>query len=623
MSIEIPENISELSDEELEALSEQIQAEAGSLAEKAATDDEALGEMEKLVELHEQVRAEAASREAAAADRKARADEALEKLSSDAPAADGDAEVSEADEADEPETETDTAAASAEGEQVEVEAEELADESAAPEAVESEAAASDEASTEDAEELSSEGTETETEPEGEATTPDPATFTPEENMDSNAQGSPLASHVPDDLDPVESEATPAAGMTASNAAPGVAEGTPLDIAELANAIVTKRHGMNNASAGSYERIPLATAQASFTHAVGGGAQENFEVFRTVQQEWAASRQKETALVASGGVCAMPEPRYDFFRLAEELNPVESALPDVEAPRGGIRFVTPPDWTDAQAGVRVTTNAQDAAGYGGENTAVKPCVVVECPTPDEATVDAVSKCVQFGNLNYRVFPEQVEAFLADLSVAHVQEKEIFYLDAIDGDSTAVTAEPAYGATRGATMTLLRAAANYRRRHHMSPSAVLAALLPSWFVEFIKADLVNDHSMGLGFLEAGEAEVAAWLASMNIDVTWYYDGATGAGQEFSDAQSAGALNEFPTSVVSYLFAPGTFARLDAGTLDVGIVRDSTLNGTNDLQIFAEQWVQVVKLGLESIRLEITLCPDGTAPEPTTPLTCAASS
>ena len=45
-------------------------------------------------------------------------------------------------------------------------------------------------------------------------------------------------------------------------------------------------------------------------------------------------------------------------------------------------------------------------------------------------------------------------------------------------------------------LLQAAANYRRRHHMSETATLSLFLPSWFVEFIKVDMVNDHSMGLG-------------------------------------------------------------------------------------------------------------------------------
>jgi hypothetical protein len=116
---------------------------------------------------------------------------------------------------------------------------------------------------------------------------------------------------------------------------------------------------------------------------------------------------------------------------------------------------------------------------------------------------------------------------------------------------------------------------------------------------------------------------FFAQANLDVTWYYDSATGAGQAFNTDQGVGDLNSFPSTTVSYLFAPGTFVRLDNGTLDVGIVRDSILNGTNDLQMFAEQWIQVCMVGLESLRIEHTLCPDGTAPEPVTPLTCPTGS
>ena len=428
--------------------------------------------------------------------------------------------------------------------------------------------------------------------------------------------SALTRLVPDGVAPIGETVSTGAALHASNAVPGISEGTALDRMELATAITKKRHGMNNASSGSYERIVLATAQSDLPNKVAGGAEENFSVFDTVRTSWALESQQRTSLVASGGNCAPLPPSYEFFRLAEQINPVENALPTVEAPRGGIRFITPPDWTDALAGVRVTTEAEDAAGYGDASglTAPKPCVHVDCPPIEECRVDAVSQCVEFGNLNYRVFPEQVAAFLEDLAVAFTSTKEIFYLDAIDATSTAVTlgyGGQTYGATRTSTLSILSLAANYRRRQHMAINSVLTLMLPSWYVEFIKADIVNDGALGMNFLTAGEAEVNAWLASNNLDVVWYYDSATGAGQAFNDAQGANAQNMFPATVVAYLFAPGTYVRLDGGTLDVGIVRDSILNGTNDLQIFSEQWVQVCQVGLESIRLELELCPTGVAP------------
>ena len=673
----IPEDLSTLTDDELQALADDVRAQAEGLAADAATSDEALTALEALVADMERVNGELAGRKAKAEERAQRAADALAKLSG---AEVGDAEVGEPEgeieveempeeimlsedepvttevtdaaefsaqddaPADEPVAEADEAVAEAsiDGEEVaEMAAQDDTPEEVVTEADTTEVFAEDDdatgrdgeaeasaeeitASTEDAEEFDA-GADGSDDEVTEATASDQAEFTAQEvevndnGSDTDTGAEALSRLVPDGVAPQPEVASVGAPLVASNAVPGLAEGTTLDRASLATAIAKKRHGMNNASAGSYERIVLATAQSDMPNKVSGGAEENFAVFDRVATEWRQSRKQQTALVASGGNCAPLEPSYEFFRLAEPLNPVESALPTVEAPRGGIRFITPPDWRDAFAGVRVTTEAEDAAGYGPGYTEPKPCVHVDCPPVEECRVDAVSQCVEFGNLNYRVFPEQVEAFLQDLAVAFSSTKEVFYLDAIDGASTAVTATPAYGATRGITQTILAAAANYRRRQHMPIDSVLTIMLPSWVVEFVKVDMVNDHSMGLGFLNAGEAEVNAWLASANLDVAWYYDSATGAGQGFADVQGAGAINPFPTSVVGYLFAPGTFVRLDGGTLDVGIVRDSILNGTNDLQIFSEQWVQVCQVGLESLRLEITLCPDGTGPEPVTPLVC----
>lgn len=650
----VPEELSALSDDELTALGVQIREAAEALADEAASSDEALTEIERLVAEFDRVNGEVASREAKAAERADRAAAALSKIGGDVTpdAVAGEEIVVEDDMEDIEEMPDMMAAATEEALTASAGDDDEAEGSDAPEAEAVAAAATEdavEASDDDTEVASAEDAdEVVTEEPAEASTDEAAeasttseeetlvadepvaaavdtdtthTLATEDSMSDTPSTANLTASRPEGVAPVIEEApVSGAALVASNAA-GVPEGTSLDRWALANAITKKRHGMNNASAGSYERIVLATAQSDLPNKVSGGAEENFGVFSSVAQDWKNFRGQQTSLVAAGGNCAPLEPSYEFFRLAQPLNPVEQALPTVEAPRGGIRFIMPPLWTDAEGGVRVTTEAEDAAGY--PPTEPKPCVTVECPPIEECRVDAVSQCVTFGNLNYRVFPEQVEAFLQDLAVAFTRTKEIHYLDGIDNASTAVTAAPAYGATRGVTQTILAAAANYRRRQHMPIDSVLTLMLPSWMVEFIKVDLVNDHALGLGFLNVGEAEVNAWLASANLDVAWYYDSATGAGQAFDDAQGAGAINPFPTSVVAYLFAPGTFVRLDGGTLDVGIVRDSILNGTNDLQIFSEQWIQVCMVGLESLRLEISLCPDGTGPEPVTPLDCLAPS
>jgi hypothetical protein len=52
------------------------------------------------------------------------------------------------------------------------------------------------------------------------------------------------------------------------------------------------------------------------------------------------------------------------------------------------------------------------------------------------------------------------------------------------------------------------------------------------------------------------------------------------------------------------------LDGGTLDLGIIRDSTLVGTNDYKMFIETFESVAKVGIESLKVTSTFTVKGTA-------------
>ena len=72
---------------------------------------------------------------------------------------------------------------------------------------------------------------------------------------------------------------------------------------------------------------------------------------------------------------------------------------------------------------------------------------------------------------------------------------------------------------------------------------------------------------------------------------------------------------------LFPEGTFLHLDGGTLELGIVRDSTLNSTNDYQVFGETFENVARIGpTQAARwLSLDICPVGTFPATGTALAC----
>jgi hypothetical protein len=65
---------------------------------------------------------------------------------------------------------------------------------------------------------------------------------------------------------------------------------------------------------------------------------------------------------------------------------------------------------------------------------------------------------------------------------------------------------------------------------------------------------------------------------------------------------------------MFPEGAFLYVDGGTLELGLVRDSVLNKTNDFQIFGETFENVAYVGVESIAVTSVVCDTGVVTGPT---------
>jgi hypothetical protein len=195
------------------------------------------------------------------------------------------------------------------------------------------------------------------------------------------------------------------------------------------------------------------------------------------------------------------------------------------------------------------------------------------------------------------------------VQHARFSEIRLLTRIGALSTPVTAPSQLGAARDIFVQIEQAAAAYRSRYRLDPKAPLRVLFPEWFKNALRADLTKQlpGDGRDGTFNLAEAEINKWFATRNINVAWFLDGETG---QIFGAQSAGALLGFPSNVIWYLFSEGTFLFLDGGTLDLGLVRDSTLNGTNDYKIFLENFEGVAKVGVESLRVTSALAIKGSS-------------
>lgn len=403
-------------------------------------------------------------------------------------------------------------------------------------------------------------------------------------------------------------------LVASAGLEGFAPNQEMDRKMLAEAMITKLRQRTAIPRGFRDDVVIASAQYGDRFPdelrLMNDGRDSEKIANMIEARKQMGR--DDAVVASGGLCAPVTPYYELMNVAVADRPVRDAFANFNAVRGGLQFAAPPVIGDV-TGVGVKTAAQDEAGG---TFAAKSCQVVDCPDFSTVTLNMIYHCLQFGNLNARAFPEMIADYNDLVMAAHARVAETALLDALGAASTAVTQATVYGATSTIITGILEAAAGIRSRNRMRPSDRLRLLAPEWLPDFLASDLVNSQFVRF---EYAKEDIQRLLERYGVNVSWYYDGATGAGQVFS-AQSAGVLAAFPATVVSYLYPEGSVLFLDGGTLDLGIVRDSVLNETNDFQIFGETFEALAFVGPEGLKITTTTCNSGTTGPTATAITCS---
>jgi hypothetical protein len=203
---------------------------------------------------------------------------------------------------------------------------------------------------------------------------------------------------------------------------------------------------------------------------------------------------------------------------------------------------------------------------------------------------------------RAYPELIARHNELGLIQHAREAEQNLLSKIGTASTAVTTTSLIGFGRDFLVQLGRAAAAYRSRHRLEVDAPLRAIIPGWVKDAMVADLTLAMP-GDSTLNA-YAEIDGYVASRGVTLSASLD------QNVFGSQGTAALLEFADSFTWYLFAEGSFLFLDGGTLDLGIIRDSTLVGTNDYKMFVETFEGIAFIGVEALAITSTISINGVA-------------
>lgn len=428
-----------------------------------------------------------------------------------------------------------------------------------------------------------------------AETPSQSTIEPVEAQEEAPVTAAVESfEAPEDRRPVAPATAVPVAITAGADIPGHSAGSTLtDMNEVAEAMEKRLHSLRRVNGGDGEQHIVASITTEYPEArtLGTDPEENRAKINDVVGA--------EALVASGGFATPLEVRYDVFGLGTAVRPVRDSLPRFQADRGGIRYVTPPVLSSYANAVGVWTAAVDA----DPQSAVKASLTVTAAQEQTAVTDAVTLQMQFGNLFTRAYPELLARHNELGLIQHAREAEQNILTRIGNASTAVTTTSLIGFGRDFLVQIKRASAAYRSRHRIDPNTQLRAIVPSWVIDAMSADLTlampGDGTIGLG-----ASEINGYLASSNVSLVASLDA------NVFGAQSVGALNEFADSFTWYLFAEGSFIFLDGGTLDLGIIRDSGLVGTNDYKMFVETFEGVAFVGTESLAITSTISVNGVA-------------
>jgi hypothetical protein len=155
-------------------------------------------------------------------------------------------------------------------------------------------------------------------------------------------------------------------------------------------------------------------------------------------------------------------------------------------------------------------------------------------------------------------------------AHAHRMNSLTITKVIAASTSVA--PTLDADLGASEALLGASEfiinRFRDVYYAGADFMLEGVLPRWTRALVRRDIARRNGLD-SVLQVSNADITAFFATIGARV-----------QFVSNYQPLGAAAvAYPSTVEMLLYPAGAHTKLAGGSLDLGVVRDSTLNATND--------------------------------------------
>lgn len=396
-------------------------------------------------------------------------------------------------------------------------------------------------------------------------------------------------------------------ITAAADVPRVMAGHPFaDLTDLSYAVHERAKSTPQTSTGSTNGPKVATITNEFSHTL------DIDTPPDKVEAMFKELTRQDSLVAGGGWCSPSETTFDFFQIACEDGMID--LPTAGVSRGGWRRPVSPSMADVFTGTFdnstnpwLWSETDDILTVTGSTN--KPCVRVPCPTFTDDRLECYGICLTAGNLTDSAYPEATRHQIGLLRSAHYHAMNQRYIARVLAASTVVATGGFIGSPGAAfapdfLTSASWAAIDYRTRTGMCQGDILELIAPIWAKEAFRSDLARRE--GTDYLSISDAQIGAEFDVRNVRVQYVNDW-----QVRGTNQPGGATptTSFPSTVQFIVYAAGTFVRGNGLTLDLGVVRDSTLNAENDhTALWTEECHLIAKVGPLSRAYTLGVCVSG---------------
>lgn len=397
-------------------------------------------------------------------------------------------------------------------------------------------------------------------------------------------------------------------IVAASDVPGAAGGSHVaDTSTLARLMHNRTRGLGEGGSAL-----VASIEVTYDHVVDDTSTKD-----NMRDAMDAAR-NPAGLVAAGGWCAPSDRLWDFFSIEDTGGLLD--LPTVGVNRGGLEWPVSPSIGDVFNVPWLWTEADDIAALGNPHPApaddrVKPCFRIPCGTWDEARLRAHGVCLTHGNLSNEAWPEQTRRYVDLVMAAHAHVMAGRNIARMVALSTAVNIPVTAGALAPVLSAIELQVADYRDKYRMGDSVLLEGVFDAWVPGLLRADF--SRRAGVDLEDIPNSRIAQWFTDRGVRPQFVHN--------FHPLQTGGVgvdgfRETWPTQVSFLLYAAGTFVRGTGPTIDLGVVRDSGLNSTNDhTAVWTEETDLIAKFGHESRLVNVTVCPNGSTSPPHALLAC----